>query len=129
MTHQALFNIQEYLQVPVADLRLNQYKLGEMAMVGARLSPVTMIDRVDTTQGLTVNQRLQVQLGSLGQEGFVAEVVKREQRRKVLPSTREARDRRRPFLYKVLRLQKIANRFEQRPHAGESRTPYVASVL
>ena len=84
-------------------------------MVGARLSPVAMIDRVDTTQGLTVNQRLQVQLGSLGQEGFVAEVVKREQRRKVLTSTREARDSRRRYLYKVLRLHKIANRFEQRP--------------
>src|SRR5260370_27810850 len=86
MTHQALFNIQEYLQVPVADLRLNQYKLGEMAMVGARLSPVAMIYRVDTTQGLAVNQWLKEQMGSLGQEEFDSKVINREQRLKVINS-------------------------------------------
>src|SRR5260370_37486323 len=90
-----------------------------MAMVGARLSPVAMIYRVDTTQGLAVNQWLQVQLGSLGQEGFVAEVVKREQRRKVLTSTREARDSRRHYPYTGLTLANISNRCWQRPTQAE----------
>src|SRR5260370_38435327 len=84
-----------------------------MAMVGARLSPVAMIYRVDTTEGLAVNQWLQVQLGRLGQEGFVAEGFKIEQRRKVVTSTREARDSRRRCLYKVLILHKIGNRCYQ----------------
>ena len=49
-------------------------------MVGARLRPVAMVDRVDTTQCLAMHQRLQVQLGRLGQEGLIAKVFKREQR-------------------------------------------------
>ena len=112
MTRQPFFNIQQYLQVPEADLRLNQYKLGKMAMVSAWLSPVTMIDRVDTAQSLAVNQWLQVQLCCLRQEGFVAEVVKREQRRKILASTSKTCDRWRCYLYKVLRLHEIANKLQ-----------------
>jgi hypothetical protein len=44
VAHQALFKIQEYLQVPKTYFRLNQHELGKMTVISTGFGAVTMID-------------------------------------------------------------------------------------